>query len=74
MLPSSASPPGWEGEFSCPYMVQLDPQIVLHVYRPRVLTELTEQGGGAWATIVFLFWEMILLHGFLAKQTCFINL
>ena len=46
MLPSSASPPGWEGEFSCPYMVQLDPQIVLHVCRPHVLTELTEQEVG----------------------------
>ena len=46
MLPSSASPPGWEGEFSCPCMVQLDPQIVLHVCRPHVLTELTEQEVG----------------------------
>ena len=26
MLPSSAPPPSWAGEFSCPYMVKVGPQ------------------------------------------------
>ena len=29
MLPSSALPPGWAEEFSCPSMVKLGPQIVV---------------------------------------------
>ena len=34
---SSAPPPGWAGEFSCPYMVKLSPQIIVfYVCRKHV--------------------------------------
>ena len=38
MLPSSVPPPGWAGEFSCPFRGKLDPQIIaFHVCRQHVL-------------------------------------
>ena len=51
MLPSSAPPPGWAGEFSCPYMVKQGPQIIVLCVqrahpRDRYLTELTGQDVG----------------------------
>ena len=32
MLPSSTSPPGWAGEFSCLYMAKLGPQIIIFFF------------------------------------------
>ena len=38
MLPSSAPPPGWPGEFSCPSMVKVGPHIIVfHVCREHVV-------------------------------------
>ena len=28
-MPLASAPPGWAGEFSCPYLVKLGPQIVV---------------------------------------------
>ena len=48
MLPSSGPPPGWAGEFSCPYVVKLGPQIVVFMWqracpRDHLLAEPTGQ-------------------------------
>lgn len=37
LFPLSAPPPGWEGEFFCPYVVRLGPQMVLCVCIKRIL-------------------------------------
>ena len=78
MLPSFVPPPAWAGEFSCPYMVKLGPQIIVfYVCTEHVLTYWVHWSGcGAHATTVFLFGAclLLLLHGFVAKQACFLEL
>ena len=50
ILPSSAPPPGWAGEFFCPYMIKLGQQIIVPssmcAESMSWLTELTEQDVG----------------------------
>ena len=54
VLPSSGPPPGWAGEFSCPYMVHLGPQIIVvsYVCREHVLgiINLLSALGKWWAS------------------------
>ena len=90
MLPSSALPPGWAGEFSCPYMVKLGPQmIVFYMCRQHILEiiNLLSSLGSMWVSRhhCFIVWghvscfcNMVLLLSkpawFAVKQTCFLIL
>ena len=73
MLPSSTPPPGWAGEFPCPYVVKLGSQIIVfYVYREHVLgiINLLNSLSRIWV-IPSLFYclgacLMLLLHGFVA--------
>ena len=67
MLPSSTSPPGWAGEFSCLYMVKLGPQIIIIIIilciqracpRDHELTELVRQDVGLMSPLLLLFGGM----------------
>ena len=81
MLPSSAPPPGWAGEFSCPYMVKQGPQIIVLCVqrahpRDRYLTELTLAGRGAHATTVIVWGHVLyfcLMVLLLSKPTFLSN-
>ena len=74
MLPSFVPPPGWAGEFSCPYVVKLGSQIIvflcLHRACPNLLSSLVRMWGSCYHC--FLVWGMSLasVHGFVAKQAC----
>ena len=75
MFLSSAPPPGWAGEFSCPYMVKLDPQIVVSdVCREHVLgtINLLSSLGRMWVLCHhgFRVCPMLLFPAFVAKQIC----
>ena len=58
MLPSSAPPPGWAGEFSCPCMVKLGPHIIVsHVCREYVVgsINLLSSLGRMWVSCLHCF-------------------
>ena len=80
MLPSSCPPPGWAGESSCPYMVKLDPQIIVfffffNVWKEHVLRiiNLLNSLDRMWDSChhCFIVWGL-LLHGFVVKQACLV--
>ena len=76
MLPSSALPTGWAEEFSCPWVVNLGPQIIVfYVFRECILgiINLLSSLGGMWVSCVHCFIVlgaclMLPLPGFVAKQ------
>ena len=77
MFLTSAPPPGWVGEFSCPYMVKLGSQIVFYVCREHILGVINVPswaGCGSPATIILLFGAclLLLLQSFVAKQACLV--
>ena len=60
MLPASAPPPGWAGEFSCPCVVKLGPHIVFYVCREHVLGIITLLSSLGWLCVschhCFIVW------------------
>ena len=76
MFPSSAPPTGW-AEFSCPWVVNLGPQIIdFYVFRERILgiINLLSSLGRMWVSCTHCFIVlgaclMLLLPGFVAKHS-----
>ena len=67
VLPSATPPPGWAGPFSCPYIVREVVPGIINV--PSSL-------GRMWVSCHHCLgaYPVLLLHGFVAKQDCFIYL
>ena len=80
MFSSSVPPPGWSGEFSCPYMVKLGLKcVVFNVFREPVLgiTNLLTSLGRVWVShhhsFIVLRYVGTSVYGFVAKQACFLE-
>ena len=79
MLPPSAPPPGWGGEFCGPHVVKLGLQTVVFCASPehvlRTINLLSSLAGcGSHATIVLLFKDMshTSVAWFCCKQACLV--
>ena len=79
MFLTSAPPPGWVGDFSCPCMVKLGSQIVVfYVCREHIpgIMNLLNSLGRMWVSPhrcpIVLGRLVLLLHGFVAKHVCLV--
>ena len=74
MFPSSALPPGRAGEFPCPCVVKLGPQMIVFYVLRIINSEFTGQEVGLMPPLFYCLRARLvpLLQGFVAKQACFI--